>query len=147
MKQYNPRVALLGGTGFAGRNVRDALEQAGITVGVFSRTTGCDLSQLSSAWADLDEFRPTHLVNCAALVGSVNYVSDFAAGHPTRSQSWENESEKACLHCNSVRLPRNSLRLWQAVHARGPDPGPNRHVSPRAGAGAFASRCLLHIQG
>lgn len=73
------RVAVLGGTGFAGRNVRDALEEADITVGVFSRTTGCDLMDLHTTWAQLDAFRPNYIVNCAALVGSVNYVTDFAA--------------------------------------------------------------------
>jgi GDP-L-fucose synthase len=75
----NIRVAVLGGTGFVGRNVRNTLEESGITVGVFSRTTGCDLLDLSLAWAKLDEFRPRYIVNCAALVGSVNYVTDFAA--------------------------------------------------------------------
>jgi GDP-L-fucose synthase len=80
MKEHEQlRVAILGGTGFAGRNVRNELETAGFAVGVFSRTTGCDLLDLPVAWARLDAFRPTHLVNCAALVGSVNYVTDFAA--------------------------------------------------------------------
>jgi len=73
------RVALLGGTGFAGRNVRDELESAGMCVDTFSRTTGCDLLDLPTAWAKLDAFRPTHIVNLAAHVGSVNFVSDFAA--------------------------------------------------------------------
>lgn len=73
------RIAVLGGTGFAGRNVRDELERAGMTVQAFSRTTGCDLHNLEQTWAHLDAFRPTHLVNCAAYVGSVNYVADFAA--------------------------------------------------------------------
>jgi GDP-L-fucose synthase len=73
------RVAVLGGTGFAGRNVRDLLQSAGMSVGVFSRTTGCDLIDLPGAWAKLDMFRPNYIVNCAALVGSVNYVTDFAA--------------------------------------------------------------------
>jgi GDP-L-fucose synthase len=77
--ETTPRVAVLGGTGFAGHNVRNELEGAGIAVGVFSRTSGCDLLDRPAAWAKLDAFRPTHLVNCAAIVGSVNYVSDFAA--------------------------------------------------------------------
>jgi GDP-L-fucose synthase len=50
-----------------------------MTVGVFSRTSGCDLLDIPSAWARLDQFRPDYIVNCAALVGSVNYVSDYAA--------------------------------------------------------------------
>jgi GDP-L-fucose synthase len=73
------RVAILGGTGFAGTNVRNLLESAGAKVGVFSRTTGCDLLDLPTAWAKLDAFHPNYIVNCAALVGSVNYVTDFAA--------------------------------------------------------------------
>ena len=73
------RVAVLGGTGFAGQNVRDALEGAGMTVGAFSRTTGCGLMDLPMTWARLDAFRPDYIVNCDALVGSVNYVTDFAA--------------------------------------------------------------------
>ncbi len=73
------RVAVLGGNGFAGRNVRDTLEAAGHTVGVFSRTSGCDLFDLPTTWAQLDDFRPEYVVNCAAIVGSINYVSDFAA--------------------------------------------------------------------
>lgn len=73
------RVAVLGGNGFAGRNVRDTLEHAGHEVGVFSRTSGCDLFDLPSTWAHLDAFRPDYVVNCAAIVGSINYVSDFAA--------------------------------------------------------------------
>src|SRR5690242_11613404 len=79
MLQRNFRVAILGGTGFAGRNVRNELEEAGIEVGVFSRTSGCDLLDLPATWAKLDQFYPNFIVNCAALVGSVNYVTDFAA--------------------------------------------------------------------
>jgi GDP-L-fucose synthase len=48
-------------------------------VGVFSRTTGADLFDLNATWSRLDAFRPDYIVNCAAIVGSVNYVSDFAA--------------------------------------------------------------------
>lgn len=77
--KINPRVAILGGTGFAGRNLRDQLQSAGMTVGVFSRTTGCDFLDLPTAWARLDAFRPDYIVNCAAVVGSINYVTDFAA--------------------------------------------------------------------
>jgi GDP-L-fucose synthase len=73
------KIAVLGGNGFAGRNVRDTLEAAGHDVGVFSRTSGCDLFDLPTTWRHLDAFRPDYLVNCAAMVGSINYVSDFAA--------------------------------------------------------------------
>lgn len=79
MIENRTRVAILGGTGFAGINVRNRLETNGYEVGVFSRTTGCDLLDLPVAWAKLDAFHPDYIINCAALVGSINYVSDFAA--------------------------------------------------------------------
>jgi GDP-L-fucose synthase len=79
MGNRNPRVAILGGTGFAGLNVRKTLEKAGMTVAIFSRTTGCDLLDLPAAWAKFDAFQPDFIVNCAALVGSINFVTDFAA--------------------------------------------------------------------
>lgn len=78
-KMSNSRVAVLGGTGFAGRNIRNELESHGLQVAVFSRTTGCDLHDLPAAWQKLDAFHPNYIINCAALVGSINYVSDFAA--------------------------------------------------------------------
>jgi len=73
------RIAILGGTGFAGRNVRNELEASGISCQAFSRTTGCDLLHLDLTWSKLDAYRPTHIVNCAARVGSVNFVAEFAA--------------------------------------------------------------------
>lgn len=79
MADPNLRVAILGGTGFAGHNVRNELETSGMDVKVFSRSSGCDLLDLPVTWAALDNFRPQFIVNCAALVGSVNFVTDFAA--------------------------------------------------------------------
>jgi GDP-L-fucose synthase len=73
------RVAILGGTGFVGHSVRDLLQSSGMQVEVFSKTSGCDLLDLHGAWNKLDQYHPDFIVNCAALVGSVNYVTDFAA--------------------------------------------------------------------
>lgn len=55
------------------------ISKPGMAVGVFSRTTGCDLLDLPAAWARLEHVDQTTLLNCAALVGSINYVTDFAA--------------------------------------------------------------------
>jgi GDP-L-fucose synthase len=79
MDHHHIRVAILGGTGFAGRNVRDLLGANHMIVELCSRTTGCDMLDLPAAWARLNVFRPDYIINCAALVGSVNYVTDFAA--------------------------------------------------------------------
>lgn len=73
------RIAVLGATGFVGRNVWNFLKEAGHEVYGLSRTSGCDLKDLSSTWRALDPIRPDYIVNCAAHVGSVNYVADFAA--------------------------------------------------------------------
>jgi len=75
----SPRVAVLGGMGFAGRSVLDELNAAGICAQGFSRRTGCDLLDEPRALAALRSFRPSHVVNCAAVVGSVNYAEEFAA--------------------------------------------------------------------
>ena len=74
-----PRVAVLGGAGFAGRSILDELNAAGICAQPFTRQTGCDLLDEERALAELRSFRPTHLINCAAIVGSVNYLEEFAA--------------------------------------------------------------------
>ena len=73
------RIAILGGNGFVGTNLRKLLKSSEHQVEIFSRTTGCDLSDMSTAWKAIDGFRPSVIVNCAAVVGSVNFVSDFAA--------------------------------------------------------------------
>lgn len=79
MKTNQIRVALLGGNGFLGHNVQLELGAAGIAYSVFSRKTGCDLLNLQNARQEIKAFRPTHIVNCAAHVGSVKFVSDYAA--------------------------------------------------------------------
>src|SRR5690348_14935293 len=74
-----PRTVLvLGATGFVGRNVTDLLRAAGHKVLGLSRSTGCDLLDLPEATRAIQAHRPDFMVNCAAFVGSVNFVSDFA---------------------------------------------------------------------
>ena len=72
-------MAVLGGNGFAGRNVCEALGQADVEMASFSRANGCDLLDLPTALARLEGYRPDYLINCAAMVGSLNYVTDLAA--------------------------------------------------------------------
>lgn len=94
------RVAILGGTGFVGTNLRNELDASGIEAEVFSRTTGCDLRDMPVAWKAIDTFRPSVIVNCAAIVGSVNYVSDFAAD----------------VIDENMRIIMNTYRIAQNMH-------------------------------
>lgn len=73
------RVLVLGGHGFAGRSVVHALGLRGHDVQVASRRTGLDLTSLDQTQAWLSASQPDAVVNCAALVGSLNFVTERAA--------------------------------------------------------------------
>lgn len=73
------KVVLFGHTGFAGRNVVAELQRQGAEVVGASLSTGLDLRDTIATAAFLRLHRPTHIVNCAAHVGSLNYVTEQAA--------------------------------------------------------------------
>jgi GDP-L-fucose synthase len=75
----SPRIAVLGGTGFVGQNLLAKLKQ---THGVYftaSRSEGVDLRDPAQVRDFLAKSRPDFIVNCAAHVGSLNYVTEQAA--------------------------------------------------------------------
>jgi len=72
-------ILLLGGTGFACRNVSKVLDMAGIEYHAVSRTTGIDLRKTDEVTDLLKTMKPQFIVNCAAHVGSLNYVTQQAA--------------------------------------------------------------------
>jgi GDP-L-fucose synthase len=72
-------ILLLGGTGFAGRSVSKVLDMAGIEYHAVSRTTGIDLRKTDEVTDLLNTMKPQFIVNCAAHVGSLNYVTQQAA--------------------------------------------------------------------
>jgi GDP-L-fucose synthase len=72
-------VLVLGGTGFVGQNVSDVLREAGVEYISVSRAKGIDLRDLASIQGLLHRTRPRFIVNCAAHVGSLNYVTQQAA--------------------------------------------------------------------
>ena len=73
------RVLVLGGHGFAGRSVVTALLDAEHEVSVASRRDGLDLTSLDQTLAWFTAQKPDVVVNCAALVGSLNFVTERAA--------------------------------------------------------------------
>lgn len=72
-------VLVLGGSGFVGQNVSTVLASRNIEFATASRAAGVDLRQTREVAALLDSVRPAFIVNCAAHVGSLNYVSEQAA--------------------------------------------------------------------
>jgi GDP-L-fucose synthase len=73
------KVVLFGSTGFAGRNVAELLREQGVEPIVSSRSQGLDLRDAAAATDFLREHKPDFIVNCAAHVGSLNYVTEQAA--------------------------------------------------------------------
>lgn len=72
-------ILLLGGTGFAGRSVSKVLDMTGIEYKAVSRTTGINLRNVEQVTDLLQTMKPQFIVNCAAHVGSLNYVTQQAA--------------------------------------------------------------------
>ena len=73
------KVVLLGATGFAGRNVAELLRKNGVEPIETSLSLGLDLRDAAATTAFLRKHRPDFVVNCAAHVGSLNYVTELAA--------------------------------------------------------------------
>jgi GDP-L-fucose synthase len=73
------KTLLLGHTGFVGRNVGEALSQDGIEWHGASRSSGVDLRDTRQLEDLLRKAKPDFIVNCAAHVGSLNYVTQMAA--------------------------------------------------------------------
>jgi GDP-L-fucose synthase len=72
-------IVLLGATGFVGRSVARELADKGISYSGTSLSLGCDLRDLSAAEKLISEQQPNIIINCAAHVGSLNYVTKKAA--------------------------------------------------------------------
>ena len=72
------KVLIIGHTGFVGQNVMNELKTYYEVVG-YSRINGLDLLDLKSFKLILEKERPDTIINCAAKVGSLNYVTQIAA--------------------------------------------------------------------
>ena len=73
------KIVVLGGTGFVGSNVMEVLCKAQLPCISASRSEGIDLKDVESARKLFRAERPAFIVNCAANVGSLNYVTAQAA--------------------------------------------------------------------
>ena len=73
------KIALLGATGFVGQNVAATLTKAGISFNAASRQSGVDLCNRLQTIEWFRKHQPELVINCAAHVGSLNYVTQQAA--------------------------------------------------------------------
>src|SRR5262249_42490684 len=75
----NEKILVLGGTGFVGRTTIDALAGAQLPCTSASRSEGADLRDPAAVRKLLRRHRPAVIINCAAHIGSLNYVTEQAA--------------------------------------------------------------------
>jgi GDP-L-fucose synthase len=73
------KIVLLGANGFVGKNVAELIEKNGYAIQKVSRQNGYDLRELDDNLRFIKEYNPDVIINCAAHVGSLNYVTEFAA--------------------------------------------------------------------
>lgn len=73
------KIVLFGATGFVGKNVLKAFKENGVDIISVSKTLGLDLLNLQDTKTFLKFNKPDYIINCAAHVGSLNYVTHHAA--------------------------------------------------------------------
>lgn len=72
-------ILLLGSTGFVGQNISKTFEDKNILITKTSKSTGVDLLDFNQIYSFLKVKKYDYIINCAAHVGSLNYVSEHAA--------------------------------------------------------------------
>lgn len=73
------KVLVLGGTGFLGKHVVRMVGASGHQAVALSRATGTDLLDYPAVARKMADLLPDVIVNCAAHVGSLHYVTTWAA--------------------------------------------------------------------
>ena len=71
-------IIVLGSTGFVGQNVCSVLDRNNIEYKGFN-SKNFDMTNLALIEEVLSELKPKYIINCAAVVGSLNYVTEHAA--------------------------------------------------------------------
>ena len=73
-------IVLIGGFGFLGKNLQKVFaDSSKFKVHCLSRRNGYDLLEKTAVKKALEEIKPDYIVNCAAHVGSLDYVSRLGA--------------------------------------------------------------------
>lgn len=73
------KIIVLGGHGFVGKHVMELLKDTGHESKALSRRDGLDMINIESVREHLRKEMPDVIINCSAHVGSLHYVTEFAA--------------------------------------------------------------------
>lgn len=73
------KIVIVGGFGFLGKNLQNVLKSDEYQVYPISRRNGYDLFEKNKIITLLNEIKPDYLINCAAYVGSLEYVNNHVA--------------------------------------------------------------------
>lgn len=72
------KILILGGYGFMGKNLNDVFENSQYEIFNESRRTGCDMTDLNQLVSTINKIQPDIIINAAAHVGSISYVTNYA---------------------------------------------------------------------
>lgn len=72
-------ILVLGGNGFMGKNLKEVFTTDEHTLHYRSRENGLDLTNYENTFQVINEINPDIIIHAAAHVGSMKYVSEFAA--------------------------------------------------------------------
>ncbi len=73
------KILVLGGHGFVGKSVMELLKKTSHEAIPLSRRDGLDIRDYTATVKTFETIKPDVIVNCAAHVGSLHYVTTFAA--------------------------------------------------------------------
>ena len=73
------KILILGGYGFLGQNLKKVFKESSHQIYLESRRTGCDMLNYNELFKKINEIKPDFIVNAAAHVGGVGYVSKMSA--------------------------------------------------------------------
>jgi GDP-L-fucose synthase len=80
------KILILGGFGFMGKNLNQIFKNSEYQIFNESRHTGCDMTNLEQLSSTIKQIQPDIIINAAAHVGSIAYVTKYA-GEVVRDNS------------------------------------------------------------